>query len=139
MAGHGWVNPRADRSRARCGGPAICAECALEAASAHPGPAQPLTVYISVGNSDDKLSQREWCEFWSAWRSRVLAYASQVHGDWASAPTAPFQNACLCVEITAKAAGTLRAELARLAGQYRQDSIAWAEAITEFIAPGDSA
>lgn len=28
--GHGWVNPRADRAVARCGGPAICRECATE-------------------------------------------------------------------------------------------------------------
>ena len=31
MSGHGWVFPNADGSRARCGGPAICGACALEA------------------------------------------------------------------------------------------------------------
>jgi hypothetical protein len=31
--GHGWVRPRPDGYKARCGGPAICSECALEAAS----------------------------------------------------------------------------------------------------------
>ena len=29
--GHGWVTPRPDGAKARCGGPAICRECALEA------------------------------------------------------------------------------------------------------------
>lgn len=31
-AGHGHVFPRPDGVKARCGGPAICAECALDAA-----------------------------------------------------------------------------------------------------------
>ena len=31
-AGHGHVYPRLDGVRARCGGPAICAKCALDAA-----------------------------------------------------------------------------------------------------------
>jgi hypothetical protein len=30
MSGHGWVTPNPDGTRARCGGPAICAECARE-------------------------------------------------------------------------------------------------------------
>ena len=34
--GHGWVRPRLDGSKARCGGPAICSECALEAGSLSP-------------------------------------------------------------------------------------------------------
>lgn len=30
MSGHGHVTPNADGTRARCGGPSICAQCALE-------------------------------------------------------------------------------------------------------------
>ncbi len=30
MSGHGWVTPSPNGIRARCGGPAICRECALE-------------------------------------------------------------------------------------------------------------
>ena len=30
MSGHGWVTPNPDGTKARCGGPAICRECALE-------------------------------------------------------------------------------------------------------------
>jgi hypothetical protein len=32
MNGHGWVTPRPDGMKARCGGPAICSQCALELA-----------------------------------------------------------------------------------------------------------
>jgi len=35
MSGHGHVVPNADGSRARCGGPAICSQCALEYARLH--------------------------------------------------------------------------------------------------------
>jgi hypothetical protein len=31
MSGHGHVTPNPDGSKARCGGPAICRECAIEA------------------------------------------------------------------------------------------------------------
>lgn len=31
MSGHGHVTPNADGSRARCGGPGMCPECAVEA------------------------------------------------------------------------------------------------------------
>ncbi len=34
MAGHGWVTPNPDGMKARCGGPAICPQCAREAALA---------------------------------------------------------------------------------------------------------
>lgn len=34
MQGHGHVIPNADGLKARCGGPAICATCALEQAGA---------------------------------------------------------------------------------------------------------
>lgn len=32
--GHGWVHPRADGAKARCGGPAVCSLCAIDAAAA---------------------------------------------------------------------------------------------------------
>lgn len=34
MSGHGHVTPNPDGTKARCGGPAICSKCALEAAGA---------------------------------------------------------------------------------------------------------
>lgn len=30
MSGHGWVTPNENGSRARCGGPGFCKECAVE-------------------------------------------------------------------------------------------------------------
>lgn len=47
----------------------------------------------------------------------------------------PGKRACLCFEIPAPAARTLKRELAVLAGRFGQESIAWAQAVTEFIGP----
>lgn len=94
-----------------------------------------LTVYVSIGNSDDKLTQQRWAAYWATVRRVVLAYADRVHGEWMSAPVAPYQNACICLEVWHPAAATLRAELQRAAREFGQDSIAWAEAVTEFITP----
>lgn len=98
-----------------------------------------LTVYASIGNSDDKLSQRHWHEYWVAFRRQVLNYAERVHGEWLSIGCAPYQNGCICFEIPPLSAGTLRAELRKLAAKYGQDSIAWAEALTDFIEPEQEA
>lgn len=94
-----------------------------------------LTVYASIGNSDDKLPQRRWHEYWVAFRRQVMNYAHHVHGEWLSSGCAPYQNGCICFEISGPAAATLKAELRRVAGAFGQDSIAWAEAVTEFIGP----
>lgn len=94
-----------------------------------------ITVYISIGNSDDKLAQAEWAAFAATVQGAVRRAAAAVHGEWASLPYASFQNACWCVALEPEATSRLRPELASIAGIYRQDSIAWAEApVTEFIA-----
>lgn len=92
-----------------------------------------ITVYISIGNSDDKLSQNEWSQFYEETDELVEFAAHQVHGRWASAPTARWQNACWCVELHDDDADNLKRDLPGLAYRYGQDSIAWAEATTSFI------
>lgn len=91
-----------------------------------------LTVYISIGNSDDKLSQAEWSTFHSAVDQVIRRGAHRVHGAWLSPSADPWQNACWCIEIESSI--WLRGQLANLARAYEQDSIAWAEApVTEFL------
>jgi hypothetical protein len=94
-----------------------------------------ITVYVSIGNSDDKLTQAEWALFWGETQIAICAYADQIHGEWMSAPASRWQNACTAFDISRDRAAILCDALARLAAKYRQDSIAWAEARTEFIAP----
>jgi hypothetical protein len=92
-----------------------------------------ITVYASIGNSDDKLSQARWSQFVWAFRDCMGRFASVVYGEWLSAPDSSYQNAC--VAIATEIPLMLKAALATLAEEYGQDSIAWAEvAETEFIA-----
>lgn len=94
-----------------------------------------LTVYISIGNSDDKLPQAHWATYAAEVQSAVRRAASQFHGEWASLPFSGYQNACFCIEVHPDRAKLLRVKLANLAEDYKQDSIAWAVAETEFIGP----
>lgn len=101
-----------------------------------------ITVYISIGNSDDKLEQVDWAMFLGEVFELLDPHDPNVedslvtarHGVWFSEPMSPWQNACWCVEVEPEQADELKDELGRLAGQYRQESIAWAEAQTTFIA-----
>lgn len=94
------------------------------------------TVYVSIGNSDDKLTQRQWADFVREVSDQVHRLAVEVHGFWLSPPDYAFQNACFCLEIEPARMVMLRRELAHLCRAYRQDSIAWAEVpATEFVRP----
>lgn len=102
-----------------------------------------MIIYISIGNSDDHLSQSEWAEYVEDVEAAIDfivddAMAS-VHGRWFSLPSAHYQNACWCVDLfedqhVGSRADALRATLRDLVGKYRQDAIAWAEVkTTEFL------
>ena len=92
------------------------------------------TVYISIGNSDDKLTQADWSRFVHLVDELLDSRLISVHGRWFSSPRSPYQNACWCIEKEKEP--ILRRELGDLARQFRQDSIAWAEApTTDFIGP----
>lgn len=91
------------------------------------------TVYISIGNSDDKLTQGEWASFVTGVRALVTVNAPKVWGYWLSSPDAPWQNMCICAEVPEGSAAALKAQLTDLRHNYRQDSVAWAEAVTEMI------
>jgi hypothetical protein len=100
------------------------------------------TVYVSIGNSDNKLDQYDWSQFLTE-VDRAVSNLAQlqgvtVHGRWYSLPTEPWQNACWCFQADdacTQQVTDLREWLAFLAKQFRQDSIAWAVAETEFIGP----
>jgi hypothetical protein len=85
------------------------------------------TVYVTIGNSDDKLTQSDWATFHGAVDNVIRRAAHRIHGAWVSPSTDPWQNACWCIELV-EGVVWLRGQLANLAKAYEQDSIAWAEA-----------
>jgi hypothetical protein len=92
------------------------------------------TIYAAIGNSDDKLSQQDWSRFVTEFISTLRAVADEIHGEWYSAPDAPYQNACCAFTIPDCFVPPLRCTLTNLRKRHGQDSIAWAEvARTDFI------
>ena len=84
-----------------------------------------MIVYLSIGNSDDKLTQREWSNFWVRIAGEVVSLASTTHGAWFSNPAGPWQNACWCLEFTSEADAKEAREMAtEIRKEYRQDSVA---------------
>lgn len=87
-----------------------------------------MIIYITVGNSGDKLTQRQWAALCSQVDRIVDRYSSAVHGRWSSDPQSQWQNACWCVEIyTMRVAAEAKTALEETAADYGQDAIAWAE------------
>ncbi|HEV2244923.1 MAG TPA: hypothetical protein VGR98_28065 [Streptosporangiaceae bacterium] len=94
-----------------------------------------MIAYISIGNSDDKLTQKEWAQFEIAILTRIKPLARWAHGEWFSTPFAAWQNACWCLEFPDDPVvlTEVREVLAEIRDEFRQESIAFAVAQTEFI------
>lgn len=97
-----------------------------------------LVAYIVIGNSDNKLTQKEWSEFCEAVDDAIRRKAGprmKIHGEWYSESSSQYQNACWSVECFDKyIVDGLKERLAFLAKEFKQDSIVWAPvANPEFI------
>lgn len=106
-----------------------------------------MIVYVTIGNSDDKLSQAEWSRF--AEQVSVLLHPTNglthsLIGAWYSLPHESWQNACWCVRIDGPGekpdmvqhcVDVIKEELGVLAERFRQDSIVFAVADVEFLTP----
>lgn len=84
-----------------------------------------MQVYISIGNSDDKLSQAEWSRYWGEINKLLDTTATNVYGCWLSEPTSMWQNACWSVEISNSSVVGVKYLLTSIRKRYNQDSIAW--------------
>lgn len=91
------------------------------------------TIYITIGNSDDKLKQAQWSKFYDLIDSDIRMLAKHVHGAWHSLPNAKWQNACWCVDIEEKRAVELAYDVTETARLFQQDSVAWAEIATDDV------
>lgn len=96
------------------------------------------TVYASIGNSDDRLTQARWCELFRKFIALIRAHSTAVYGEWVSPSAGPWQNACAGFEVARGEADTLRRLLGSLAAEYAQDAIAWAEVSATHFLTGES-
>lgn len=90
-------------------------------------------MYISIGNSDDKLSQLAWADYQCKLLEVVDEFSTEIHGIWYSAPRSPYQNMCVCIEVGDK--DELIVALRELCSDFNQDSIAMYHGDTYFIKP----
>ena len=86
------------------------------------------TIYVSIGNTDNKLTQEQWSKFCSVVDNAVRFYVTEeyLYGAWYSESSSPWQNACWGFSID-RGVGSLKEALTRAARQFDQDAIAWAE------------
>lgn len=94
------------------------------------------SILVAIGNSDDKLTQVEWANYYANVNEAIDEAANVVHGRWMSDPTSPWQNASWCFQpLNPEAETELRRRLALAARAFRQGSIAWTAGMSEFIKP----
>jgi hypothetical protein len=95
-----------------------------------------MFVYISIGNSDDELTQKEWADYCFEVQEAVELWGSQTHGVWFSLPSTPWQNGCWCFEIEDSKINHMKRRLEVLAKNFRQDWISWVQTpVTDRIEP----
>ena len=91
------------------------------------------TVIIQIGNSDDKLTQKEWSSFVYELRGLINFASKAMHFTGGSANDASFQNFCVIADVPKADFARLRRELSVLCRYYRQDSIALTTGATQFV------
>jgi hypothetical protein len=91
------------------------------------------TITVQIGNSDDKLTQKEWCDFARSIDDLIRTHASQVHFSGASHSLAWWQNAAWVFEMEEVCIEWFKQRLAIVRGQYKQESLAWTEGSTSLI------
>ena len=96
------------------------------------------TVTVQIGNSDDKLTQKQWAQFVNTVESATEKWGLQTHFFSASSGHKPWQNACWVLEISPELFQMLLVELSEIAKNFRQDSIAVTTGETIFVKPNGS-
>lgn len=94
------------------------------------------TLSILIGNSDNKLTQREWSEYIHDVADLIIDLDYQVHFRGYSDPSEPWQNTCWVLEVDDEFGGLVD-RLKRIAWAYHQDSIAVVVGKTTFVKPSD--
>jgi hypothetical protein len=112
-------------------------------------------VTVQFGNSDDRLTQREWSELVAAVsravNAEVLDHGGGLHFFGTAPADAPWQNACWVIELPPAdddalldghygarhlVAQALKRELAAVTHAFRQDSFSWQLGDVELVPPG---
>ena len=88
------------------------------------------TVSIQIGNTDDKLTQKQWAEYCGE-IVRECDSMGEIHFSGGSPTDARWQN--YCVVLNTMKAEKLKDSVQLIRSSYDQDSLAWTEGTTIFI------
>ena len=91
------------------------------------------TITLQIGNSDDKLTQREWAAFVGDIDHEINVLAEDVHFCGFSPGDAPWQNACWVFELETDRENELKALVTGHRARFKQDSVAWTKGQTAFV------
>lgn len=89
--------------------------------------------YITIGNSDDKLSQHRWSKFCASVIDTCNYYASEVFIVGHTKPDDPWQTMIVSVELPLVNVESMQEELRNIKRIFQQESIAWAKAEVTFL------
>lgn len=92
-----------------------------------------ICVFVTIGNTDNKLSQLDWAEFCGKTDEVVREHALQMWGEFYALSNAPWQNACWSFDIDIQDVEAAQADLRALAADFEQDSILWSKAENTFL------
>ena len=85
------------------------------------------TISILIGNSDNKLSQKDWSEYAEEVTDLIFKHAYQIHFSGASHSLDVWQNACWVFLIVDTLEETMKADLKKIREKYNQKSAVWLE------------
>lgn len=92
-----------------------------------------ITVTVQIGNSDDKLSQKEWSAYVRDVGMCIRTLCPDVHFFGGSPNWLEWQNVAWVFNSTKEDATALYVELVDIRKKYNQESIAWTQGNTAFI------
>lgn len=80
-------------------------------------------VVVSIGNTDNKLTQQEWAEFVEAFRMVIARYQDRVYFFGGPSNWSPWQNVACLVEIAPIDVGDFKLDLVEVRKKFKQDSV----------------
>jgi hypothetical protein len=93
----------------------------------------PTTVFVSIGNVEDRLVQRQWAAFHADVTEMLARSGATFQGEWHSPPTAQWQTACWCVDVAPGVVDRLKGQLGVVGAKYGVGMVAWSEVASAVI------
>lgn len=95
-----------------------------------------MTLYITIGNTDNKLDQQCWHTFTQHLYSLMLFHCHTIHGEFHTQSNTPYQSCCMSGELNEELdLENIENSVSILARNFNQDSIAMSISETKLVQP----